>query len=215
MSTKLKAIIVIFLLSIALVALLLSPVEVSAKALGIGGFFLGLLNFGWNFYTSRIQRKEREDEKKENVRVDPHIDHFKDGFVFSLKVLNKSSFELPISSVELNVREGRIPFDMVAVHAFSHQDEDRFARSMLLPPRTETAFYFEAPSMDRLREIGDKAPDDVWISVSTHSGEIERLDGQFVSFLLRQLVLVREMISRNPQLEMASMADFGWASAAQ
>jgi hypothetical protein len=150
----------------------------------------------WSVYTHRRQQREQEERRKEKVRATPKID----GGMFLVDLYNESDFPLHIKSVQLTLSqdsETAKAFSMIASQRFrmpvagpqtSKEITAGSRDSLDLPPRTTETFEFPATLPKTvLQDASRMSPDKLWVAISTHAGEIARVDGSHVLPLFQTL----------------------------
>ena len=161
------------------------------------------------------EKKDQEERNKEKVmaKLSLNVDGNSPGspvrVSLQVKLFNPGPLTVPVKSVELHRQENpdvvtRIKF--VTLVQFSMPIADAEAGSatvtlgstdsVVIEERREATFTLPSYPLPMLKQISDSSADKVWVSVSSHAGEICRIDGEKVIPLLRELIRSQEMFAQ-------------------
>lgn len=150
----------------------------TAETLGILGFALGLLSFWRHHVEKEIERRAEDDEKRERVTVDSSYNP--DENDVNMRVFNPShSRLLPLESVKLLSYDG----NQQVTRWFRSTDGDE---TVDLEPRYSVVFTFpyDLPAIESILEL---PVEKVHVEICSHAGEIERISGDKITPILRQI----------------------------
>ncbi len=142
--------------------------------------------------------KEKEEREKAEKRIEKvesalGISHFGDTYDIYLEIVNLSDFAIPIDDVAVNSVTCRTPCEMVFSRPFY-----RTNNVVELQPRRRETFILpeEKLSLDQMKELCALPPASVWLSVSSHIGEIDRISGEVLQPFFQAHIQVRENLTQ-------------------
>jgi hypothetical protein len=152
------------------------------ETLGMLGFFIALIKIGYDLVEKELERRGKEEDKRE--RVTAEISYNPDEHEMEVRVFNPShSKVVPLEAVQLKC-------------LFGSEENTRWLRTTINNESREaidlekrkSAVFTDFSDIVDIERICRLSADNVWISISSHAGEIERIKGERIIPILERMV---------------------------
>lgn len=154
-----------------------------------------IVRMGVSAEATKALDSREQSRKQERINVDLHWDTRE---IFYASIFNAGEIDVYLKHVELTrrvIRPGEArPRDSYTTSLQLLTKDGKHACDIVC--RKEAKFFLPKMPSTVLREFADSPPPDVWLSISTFAGELERVEGERIISVLRPAAGVLEAMEK-------------------